>query len=266
MYSNPLSEPIQSGGKLHEGQESEGELLVAGGDAPEYFDAGKEICDVMAVPVVTAMESSRMVAAPSRRDSTAGTLRAQIGAETIGVEALVGHDPVTPQAPPWRGHGVQVVLRAGGQDKINRPAMLVDDGGELGVQAAFGPPDGLRQMATRGIGPILMQLDMRAVQMPQHSFGAPSQSRQQAAPQATGRPAPPAGADRTPRAVVRRHVSPGTAGAQHKPYPRDHDPIIVRRPSAKCANLPSPGFAPAQDNILTASIAVAPTPIDSDTS
>ena len=178
-----MGEPIQCGGELDEGQESGRELVVAGGNASEFLNAAKEIFDVVAMPVVAAMEPGRMTATVSGRNTAAGMLRAQAGAETIGVESLVGHDPVMAQAPPQRGHGAQVVLRAGGQGDRDRPAMLVRDGGELGVQSAFGPPDGLRQLAARRIGPVLMQLDVRTVQVTQHPFCTPGQASQQAAPQ-----------------------------------------------------------------------------------
>ena len=246
-----MSEPIQDGGEQHEGEESGGELFVAGGDAPKLLQAAKEVFDVMAMPVVTAMEAGGMPAALSGRNAAPGVLRAQLGAESISVEALVGHDPVAAQTPPQWSHGKQVVLRAGGQGDRNRPAMLVRDGGELGVQSAFGPPDRLRQLAARGIGPVLMQLDVRAVQMPQPALGAPGQSRQQTMPQATRRPASPARVDRAPRAVGCRHISPRTTGAQHIPNRRHHDPVIQRRPAPHCAIMPSPGFAPTQVNFFS---------------
>ena len=246
-----MSEPIQGGSEQHEGEESDGELFVAGGDAPELLNAPKEVFDVVAMPVVTAMEAGWMPAALSGRNAAPGVLCAQIGTESIGVEALVGHDPVTAQTPPQWSHGEQVVLRAGGQGDRNRPAMLVRDGGELGVQSAFGPTDGLRQLAARGIGPVLMQLDVRAIQVPQPTFGAPGQSRQQTVPQTTRCPAPPARVDRTPRAVLCRHISPRTTGAQHIPNRRHHDPIINRRPTPNCAIMPSPRISPTQLNFFS---------------
>lgn len=104
-----MSEPIQGGSEQHEGEE------------------------VVAMPVITAMEAGWMPAALSGRNAAPGVLCAQIGAESIGVEAFVGHDPVTVQTPPQWSHGEQVVLRDGGQGDIDRPALLVNDGGEIAI-------------------------------------------------------------------------------------------------------------------------------------
>ena len=109
-------------------------------------------------------------------------LRAQVGAEGIGVETFVGYDTVMTQAAPQRGNGVQVMLRAGCQRDRDRATMPVDHGRKLGVESPFRPPDGLRELTTRGIGSVLMQFDMRTVQVPQRPFRAPRQSCQQPAP------------------------------------------------------------------------------------
>lgn len=126
-----MSEPIQGGGEQHESEERGGELFVAGGDAPEPLNAPKEVFDVVAMPVITAMEAGGMPAALPGRNAAPGVLRAQIGAESIGVEALVSHDSVTAQTPPQWSYGEQVVLRAGGQGDRDGAARLIRDGGEL---------------------------------------------------------------------------------------------------------------------------------------
>ena len=215
------------------------------------FDPTEEILDLMAAPVVAAMKAGRLPAAAFGRDAAAGALGVKSGPKDIGIEALVGHDPVTAQTPPQWSHGEHVVLRAGGQGDRDGAAMLIGDGGELGIQSTFSPPDRLRQLPTRRIGPVLMQLDVRTIQVSQPAFGTPGQSRQQTGPQATRRPASPARVDRTPRAVLCRHISPRTPGTQHIPNRGHHDPIIKRRPSPNCAIRPSPGFVPTQLNFFS---------------
>lgn len=265
MYSNPMSEPIQGGREQHEGEESGGEFIVAGGNALESLNAPKEIFDVVAMPVITAMEAGGLPPA-FLGGIQHGECCAQLGAESIGVEALVGHDAVMAQTPPQWSHGEQVVLRAGGQGDRNRPTRLIRDGGELGIQAAFGPPDRLRQLAARRIGSVLMQLDVRAIQVPQPAFGAPSQSGQQTVPQATRRPASPARVDRTPRAVL-------TGTSRHGQPVRSTYPIAVTMTRSSGEGRP-PTMPLCPRRILrrlrliflAASAAAAPTPIDSDTS
>jgi hypothetical protein len=109
-------------------------------------------------------------------------LRAQIGAKGIGIETFVGDDTVMTQAAPQRNNGVQVMLRAGCEGDRDCATMLVDNGRELGVESTLRPSDGLRELTTRWIGSVLMQFDMRTVQVPQRPFRAPRQSRQQPAP------------------------------------------------------------------------------------
>ena len=108
-----MSEPIQCGCELHESEEGRGEFFIASGDAPDFFDAAKEVFDVVAMLVVTAMEAGRRFPAFSGWDTAAGVLGAQIGAKRIGVEALVGHNAVVTQAAPERDNGMQVMLWAG---------------------------------------------------------------------------------------------------------------------------------------------------------
>jgi hypothetical protein len=182
VYSNPVSEPIQGGRELDESEEGGGEFFIASGNAAEFFDAAKEIFDVMAMFVVTAMEAGRTPPAFSGWNTAAGVLGVQIGAKCIGVETLVGHGTVVPQAAAERGNGVQVRLRARCESDRDRAAMLVDHRREFGVQSTFSSPDSLRELTTPGIGSVLMQFDMRTVQVPQRPFRAPRQSRQQSAP------------------------------------------------------------------------------------
>lgn len=161
-----MSEPIQCGSELHESEEGDGEFFIASGDATEFFDAAKEVFDVVAVPVVTAMEAGWRPPSFSGWNTAAGVLSAQVGAKRIGVEALVGYDAVLTQAAPQRSNGVQVMFWAGCEGDRDRAAMLVGHGREFGVQSPFSPPDGLRELATRRIGSVLMQFDMRTVQVP----------------------------------------------------------------------------------------------------
>ena len=76
-----MSEPIEHGGELDEGQEGDGELVVAGGDAAVFFDAAEEVFNVMAVSVVAAMEPGRMTTTPPGGNATTGVLGAQALAE-----------------------------------------------------------------------------------------------------------------------------------------------------------------------------------------
>ena len=111
MFSNPMSEPIKHGGELDEGQEGGGELVVAGGDPTVFFDATEEVFDVLAIPVVVAMEPGRTEATLSGWNATAGMLGAQTVPEPISVEPFISYDPMVRHTPQPRRAG-----RVGGRE------------------------------------------------------------------------------------------------------------------------------------------------------
>ena len=55
-----MSEPIQDCREANEAEEGLGEFVVASGDATVDFDPTEEVFDLMAAPVVTAMETGRV--------------------------------------------------------------------------------------------------------------------------------------------------------------------------------------------------------------
>jgi hypothetical protein len=133
-------------------------------------------------------------------------------------------------------------------------------GRQLGVEPTLGAADRLRSLATRRIGPGLMQLDVRAVQVPQGALRPPGQALPQSRPQATGAPATPARVDRTPRSIALRHIAPGATGAQHLPNRRYHDPVSFGRSTAQSCHLRV--FARARLIFLAAATATQATCID----
>ena len=122
-------------------------------------------------------------------------------------------------------------------------------GRQLGVEPTLGAADRLRSLATRRIGPGLMQLDVRAVQVPQGALRPPGQALPQSRPQATGAPATPARVDRTPRSIALRHIAPGAtrcAAPAKSPLPRSGQLWAGDRPK-----LPPARFRPRTGNIFS---------------
>lgn len=227
-----MSEPIQNRGQLHEGEKRLGELLVAGADAAVFLDATEEVFDPMAAAIVSAMKAGGVTAAASWWDAAGGLLPPQTIPEAIGVEALVGHTAVPAQGGQQRAHRMQVMPGAGCQAHAHRPAVLIDDRRQLGVQPALGPADGLRCLPASRIGSVLVQLDVRAVHMAQGALGTLGQAFEQSAPQAARTPASPAGVNRTPRAIAAGCVTPRAARAQHIPDRRYDNAVVLGRSPA----------------------------------
>jgi len=64
-----------------------------------------------------------------------------------------------------------VMLLVRGQTDLDRSASGIHDSRQFGVQSTFGPAYRPGSLSTRRIGPVLMQLDMRAVQVAQFTLG-----------------------------------------------------------------------------------------------
>ncbi len=240
-----MSEPIYDGGEMDEAEEGAGELFVTSADAALGFDAAKEVLNVMTTLVVSAMEARRMPPTAFWRDAATGSLGVQSGAKDVGVKALVGHDPAVSHAGQHRKDGVLIVLLAGRETNRQGPPAGIDNRRELGVQPTFGPAHRLRSLAAPRIGSVLMQFDVRAVQVPQFAFSACGQDREHPSEQPAVTPAAVTRIDRTPRSVTRRQIPPRHARAQDKKHGTEHHPVIFGRPTTArhCAITPSPRFS-----------------------
>ena len=124
-----MSEPIKDCSEKNEAKKGLGEFLVAGGDTTVDFDPTEEVLDLMTAPVVAAMETGRLPAAPFGRDAAAGALSMQAGPEDIGIKALVGHDSSPPHAGQQRHNGVLVMLRPGRKAECHGSSAGIDDSG-----------------------------------------------------------------------------------------------------------------------------------------
>ena len=98
------------------------------------FNPTEEVFDLMAAPVVTAMEAGRLPTTTFGRDATTGALGAEAGPEDISIEALVSHDPTATRTRQHRHDRVLVMLWCGSETERHRTASCVDDGREFGVQ------------------------------------------------------------------------------------------------------------------------------------
>lgn len=115
-----MNEPIDHRSELDKGQKGGREFFVAGGDAAHGLDAPKEVFDVMAVSVVSAVEVGGLSATAFGRNAAASALGPQPAAEVVGVKALVGYDKAAPSprstgstaSRSWRGPGASATARA----------------------------------------------------------------------------------------------------------------------------------------------------------
>jgi hypothetical protein len=80
---------------LDEGEEVEGELLVAGADAAESFDSLEEVLHAMAELVEAPVPTGWVLAVLEVRDAGTAPGVPDSVTESLGIVALVGHQPVS---------------------------------------------------------------------------------------------------------------------------------------------------------------------------
>ncbi len=158
-----MGEPVEYRSELNEGEKRCGEFVVARADAPVAFDAAEEVFDAMATTVIPAMEGDACATRSLRRDADTGPLPPEASAEHICVEAFVGDRTMSSETRQERFHRVQIVPLAGSRAKRHSASVAIDDGCKLRIDPAFGTTNCLRRLAARRIRAVLVQLDVRAV-------------------------------------------------------------------------------------------------------
>jgi hypothetical protein len=215
------------------------------------FDPAEEVFDLVSGAVVSAVIGGRVQAASFGRDTTAGVPSLKLAPENIGIKTLVGdHPPASELVENWHDR-MLVVLGSGREAECHRPAMLINQRRKLGVETALGPSHRLRLLAASGIGTVLVELDVRAIQVTQSAAGSPAQNLEQPRKEAGGAPPPEAGVDRTPRPETLWQVSPWHPRSQDKPDSGENQPILFRRASPHCEYLKPAGFGPTQLNFFS---------------
>src|SRR5688500_7665547 len=127
-------------------------LVVAGSDCPELFQLGEGVLDQVAPAVHVAVEVEAAFAAGFGRDHRRGAAGVEVRPDPVHIERLVAEQGVEIQTLDPRGHTAGVVRLAGQQHEAHQIAACVDQGDDLGGQAATRAPDGL------ALGPPLAPL------------------------------------------------------------------------------------------------------------
>jgi len=245
-----MSEPIEHSGELNEAKERRSEFLVSGADSPVALDAAEEVFDFMATAVVAAMECYRPQARPFWRDAHPCALSAQPRAECVGIEALVCDGSIPAQAGQKGLDGIQIVTLSSCQAERNGSSLTVHDCRQLRVDPPFRATDSLCGLAAARIRSVLVQLDMRAVNVTKLAFCGRRHEREHPSKKTRGAPTPKPCIHRSPWAEVRRQVTPRNTGAQDVENGADHKPIVLRRSSSQAAPA---GFRPRTVNFFNPS-------------
>lgn len=171
------------------------------------FEALEEVFNFMAMPVDAAVERRGLIVefeeALAGNGAAGGPMLAQCPAETQAVEPLVSYKMNVAEGVehlPRRGLIMQV---AGGQYEGAEVASFIHRSQQLGRHASAGEPDGFCCAGLfAALQPVLVELEVAAIDMPQRAFGLLRQPRQQGIPESAAAPPAELRIDRAPRAEL----------------------------------------------------------------
>ena len=126
------------------------------------------------------------------------------------------------------------------QTKRDGASASLNDRGQLGIDASLGATDRLGGLAAARFRAVLMQFDVRAIDIPRLTRCSDRHQRQHPREQPRGTPASKPRLDRTLRSKLLRKIAPRAAGAQDVEYRGEHESIVLRRSTPQ---RPPAGFA-----------------------
>ena len=227
-----MNEPINDCRELNEGKKRDGEFLVPGAKAPVAFETAEEVFDFMASPVVAAVKGHGPTARAFRRDTDPRTLSAQARPKSVSIETFIGDSTAVAQAGQERLDRVKIVTLALSQTERHGSPASLNDRGKLRIDSTFSATDRLGSLAATRVCTVLMQFDVRAVDMPQLTCGSSCDYRKHPGEEPLGTPATKPRVDRTPRAKLLWQVTPRDTRSQDIKYRGEDKPIIFWRPPA----------------------------------
>lgn len=118
-------------------------LIIAGGDAPELLEIAEEVLDQVTPAVHREVAGDRADAVGLGRDNRQRSPIVEVGADPVDVEGLVGDQGLELEAGDQRRDTDAVVALARQQDEADQVAERIDQGNDLGRQAAARAANGL---------------------------------------------------------------------------------------------------------------------------
>jgi hypothetical protein len=160
-------------------------------------------------------------------------LSAQACPKRVGIETLIGDCAAVAQTFQERFDSVKIVTLAFGQAERDGPPTSLDDRGKLRIDSTFSATDCLGSLTTARIRTVLIQFDVRAIDMPQLTCGSRCHHRKHPGEEPLSAPATKPRVDRAPRAKLLWQVAPRDTCSQDVEYCGEHTPIIFRRSPAQ---------------------------------
>lgn len=186
------------------------EFVIPGSDRPPVFHELEEVFDLMPEPVIAAVRRSRRCRVGARRNRRRSAFGLEGISKGIGVISLSCDDTLSYRRPDLLRR-LHVGAVAGRQCELQRPALSIDQSGELGVEPNLSAADGMSSLPARRIRGVPMDLDMGCVERTEDSVRIRGQCSADPRPNSREMPAAPPGINRSPRAEVTVEIAPGAA-------------------------------------------------------
>ena len=239
-----MIEPIQGGGEVNEPEECGCELFIARAKSAVTFHPAKEVFDLVTLTVVTAVKSARVTPRTSGWNTGAGFLAAQPRTKGRSIKGLVCNNAVTAQVRQQGLDGPQIVTLSRSQGNRDGSSASLDHDRHFRIESTLGATNRLRLLAAGRVGAMLVELDVRAIQGTQFTFGRPGHRCQEPSERTRRTPPPKARIDRVPRSESFRQIAPRQPRAQNVNHRRDHKPVIFAWPTPTVPICPMAFFDP----------------------
>jgi len=220
--------PIEYGGEGYETQEGNGEFFIPGTHASVTFDSSKEILNDVAMFV----ESFGEVVLDTTRFSWWNTGgypgSGQVLPKAFRIEAAVCDNPAASEGADQSCDRTEVMAVSGNEVQPHSTSKTIDDRSQFRVRTTFGFTDRLHSSSTRGIGGVLVNLDVATVDAAQLAARAGDQLLMHLGPELCLAPSTEARIDRTPRTELLWQVTPRQTRSKYIKDSAHHDAVVFR--------------------------------------
>jgi hypothetical protein len=220
--------PIEYRCESYKAKKSLSELLVSSSHAPESFYTGKEVLNHMAMTVERFGEVILDTAGVAWGNTSDRTGIGQVLPKALRVEAAIANDPAASEHGNQRVDGAKVVPISSDEIQSDGTPEAVDNRSQFCVRSAFGSSDCLCRRAARGIGRVLMNFDVAAIDTAQLTRSTWYQQFVHLRPEFGLTPPAEARVDRAPRAKLLWQVTPRRSRTKDEVYSTHHDSIFLR--------------------------------------
>ena len=128
-------------GELEESQECVSELVVSGGDATELLELVEEALDKVSLTIERLFPAESPLAPAHVGNVGDRTASLDVSSDAVRIVGLVGNDDGAPlEVGQERFDGRQIVRLTGRDEDLDRPALTIDAGVDLGREPSAAAP------------------------------------------------------------------------------------------------------------------------------